>query len=421
MIPYLSLVGVLILFAFIQEKSQAKAFWGYSSSVFVTLFIGLRFQVGFDWIAYESIWRDAMTLDDFVSPSVATWDTRVEIGYQILNIFVKTFTDSFDLFQLVLAVFNGVVLYKVFNRVSPGNSSACWLIYMCFAGIPVQMVLLRQALASSLVLLGLLDVIDNKRFQAGIWILLASTLHVSAIAFAPLAIFGTFSPGKTLIGFATLSMFGVFLFSETSLVNTIMLGLTNVSFLTDRVSSYVDIAGSKISFGTYGLISMHIVLLCLFVFHRNKLQFSPIDNFRRSQFQNNNFRSGTPKSQNLNKAEFERRLMSLSVWLTFYILAAHLVFSDFPSVWNRTMAVTLPFQLSVFWISSPISNRKKWHKLVILSVISIISVSSIAYQITRPQSAITPYATFITVWLFGDDGTRKANISRIQNEIWSGY
>src|SRR5262249_29177975 len=49
--------------------------------------------------------------------------------------------------------------------------------------------------------------------------------------------------------------------------------------------------------------------------------------------------------------------VNIALWLTLYMLAAHLFFSTYPTVWNRLLAVALPWQVAAIWRSEPFKAR----------------------------------------------------------------
>ena len=82
--------------------------------VFVA-FAGLRYHTGYDWIAYEDVFRDAPSevfeqLDFPIVNQLFSW-SEMEPGFLLLNVAIKMLGGSLQTLFLVTAAVNGAAIY----------------------------------------------------------------------------------------------------------------------------------------------------------------------------------------------------------------------------------------------------------------------------------------------------------------------
>lgn len=174
----LLLIGALLLpFAFLD-----KAFSGFHKKIiilsFCLLFIllgGLRWNTGTDWNAYYNFFNESNT---YLSATESL--DNFEWGYSVLNFVVNYLTESYTAFLLIfttLMVFSKYIIItnKNFLRYS---LFSLFLYYCYYIG---DIVSVRQLLASSIVFLSLLFIINKKPYKFLFMVILATLIHRTAI------------------------------------------------------------------------------------------------------------------------------------------------------------------------------------------------------------------------------------------------
>ena len=114
-------------------------------------------------------------------------DKSVEIGYRLLNVIVRKFTDEYWIFILICSLITIIpVMHMLKKYADQIDLPVAVLFYVtcffvnCFSPF-------RQAMSASLALYGFDAMIEHKYGKALLWILLASSFHITSIIFiAPL-------------------------------------------------------------------------------------------------------------------------------------------------------------------------------------------------------------------------------------------
>src|SRR5262249_6156222 len=108
--------------------------------------------------------------------------------------------------------------------------------------------------------------------------------------------------------------------------------------------------------------------------------------------------------------------VNIALWLTLYMLAAHLFFSTYPTAWNRLLAVALPWQIAAIWRSEPFKARVILFRGAVVASIGALGIAGLAYQLSQPKNEpFVPYHSLIQVWL-GDEGTGRDRAEQAIND-----
>lgn len=152
---------------------------------------------GFDYIGSLSC-VDLLKRLHLISVAKLTYPFSFESGYAVLNWLVEELGFGFHTFLSICAAINIYAYSKLIYR----NSRIPWLSYvmLCSLGMYTSMFfLLRQDLAVSCVIFGIMQMQENNPVRSVLWLILAFTFHRAAIiAFAliPLFILGKSSVNK---------------------------------------------------------------------------------------------------------------------------------------------------------------------------------------------------------------------------------
>jgi hypothetical protein len=167
-------------------------------AIITLLMIGLRYEVGGDWVNYEYIFDFARYQD------VQDVLGRSDPGYGLLNWAVKHAGLDIWVINLVCAVFFTWGLTK-FIRTQP-NPWLALLVAVPYLVIVVAMGYTRQAVAIGFILVGIARLQTRQSMlEFGFYILLAAAFHKTAIIVLPLVAFAATRNRYLMIGLAALT------------------------------------------------------------------------------------------------------------------------------------------------------------------------------------------------------------------------
>jgi len=165
----------------IYSISPSKALAVVLSIIIYTVVLGLRFKVGGDYDSYVDYYNSTTS-------DVGYKDVPFEFGFYWLIRFLRAFDlPSWMLFIATCAIQIGVLSVWLSRQ----SDAAPWLVYFYFTTLLLfeSLNIIRQAMALMIILLAISELVERRILRYCLWILLAATLHVSALVFLPLAIF----------------------------------------------------------------------------------------------------------------------------------------------------------------------------------------------------------------------------------------
>ena len=152
-------------------------------------------------IGYYLDFLSATSIKQFRSQSV-------EIGYRMLNIVIRKFTDEYWVLILIISILTICPIIHIVNKYSDKiDVPVAVMFYIScffFSGFSP----LRQALAASIALVSFDAIIEEKPYKAILWTFIAALFHVSALAMLfPIIILSFKKINKYFIAFILLLMF----------------------------------------------------------------------------------------------------------------------------------------------------------------------------------------------------------------------
>ena len=210
-------ITIFILFAFslhelISNNIRKKKILLYFSYLLLVVVVGLRWETGTDWDAYLNVFSTTTSLQDvFLSP--------MEKGFLLSNYFVNIFTDSYSFYLLLHAILFYYLIIKSFSKITQYPQLTLMLFFASTLGMMGSS---RQLLAVALCLYGLSYLIENKKINFIISIVISFFFHTTSLLASVyyflnrkikswilyLSIFIAFVIGKTQLPIALFSLFG---------------------------------------------------------------------------------------------------------------------------------------------------------------------------------------------------------------------
>lgn len=252
-------VLILLFFSEIFTKRYSKINT-WIITIFFIFFVGLRYGVGNDYFSYY---------ENYKGINNGTGTSSTEIFYVFLNKLL-----SFEFVILFFSFFSFYFLKKAIDFFSPRYVVTSYLVFYSLFLITLNIHIIRQGLAISLVLFGYKYLFHKRYLTFSLIVVLASTFHLSALILLP---------------FILLIQLKISIKSQLFLV-----GLSFIAFIyqDDLVESYYKLAVNfplmskyllvyrqeeRISYGiSLGMIFDLIVLIILFLKHKH---FNDKENF----------------------------------------------------------------------------------------------------------------------------------------------
>lgn len=191
MLMYWIIFSIPVFFALIEGLNNTRNKYGYRKLTFglaqhtwvfiLTIFIGLRAEVGGDWLNYFIIFQNSADLPLYEIISDPIGDP--------LYMFVNWFAASYGLSYYFVNIFSALIfsiglVYFCQNLPRPWLGLAIAFPYLV---IVVSMGYTRQAMALGFVMIGYVALGRQKNISFLFWILMAVFSHKSAILMLPIA------------------------------------------------------------------------------------------------------------------------------------------------------------------------------------------------------------------------------------------
>lgn len=363
---YLTVAATLAILAMLTTWRKEWATWaGIAASVTLIAFAGFRYRTGYDWPAYEMIFAAVPDLSGAVCNGIPRMDVLVEPLFLWLNIAIKTFGGGIETMIFVVAMVNIAMVHVVVSRISK-SMAIVWLVYFGLIFIVAQMAVLRQALASSFALLALLLAVEKRPVSSVLSMIASLGFHITGAFFAPLLVLRWWRPAWWLAA----AIVGVGVLVAISDVSVAHAGIAAISpmlpdWIAFKLTFYAATKLAPISIGTAGLIGFHILLLAV-------LYVAPTQKERHDPF------------------------VVMGIWVTIWVLIAHLYLSEMPIFWNRIMMVSIPWQIATVYRLDAVRIASVWLRGGAVTGLAVFSASALFYTLSAPSSA--PYLPYQTVF-----------------------
>lgn len=251
MFPYWTAYLLVSLIAL--PKLKVARFGWLLIGLALTIFIGLRYEVGGDWYNYLGYFYRIQGLSflqifAFKAP-----------GYQVVNwVSYQVGTGLWGVNLLMAAMFSWGLIRFVRRLPDPRVALVAAIPYMV---IVVAMGYTRQAAALGLIMAGITYLLDHRLVIFVLILSVAATLHQSAVIMVPFAILAN-SRNRVLSGLSIIF---------ASVLLYFLLLQDNVDSLW---GTYVDSSYSQESSGGPIRVIMNVLPACLFLFYRERFEMS---------------------------------------------------------------------------------------------------------------------------------------------------
>lgn len=268
-IVYFVLLGIMVILSRIGNYRPSYGSFSENTSFFLvssisillyTLVVGLRYNVGGDYLGYKEDYIE------FVNLNIPYSESRYDGGYFVLMFLLKRFGLNYPFLFTSMAFLQILFFYLWARRY---KFLLSWLVFFYFTSLFLfeSMNIMRQALSFLIVLLSINYIQTKEKWKPFVLLLLASSFHKSAIIFLPFYFFLSFDFSKSRLfqivlligayGFVDV-LFDVF-FKRVELV-AILLDYQSYT-ITDRSDLYLERDVIGLGLGVYFVLVIDFILI----------------------------------------------------------------------------------------------------------------------------------------------------------------
>lgn len=318
-------------------------------AVFI-LVAGQRFETGNDWLVYRDHYADLQAFGIFnvAADGLLVFEPLYVITTWFFGIFLR-----FQEFLLVVALFNGIVLYW-FARVWRANFCGVAAIYYSWLYLAAQMATIRYSIAISFFMLAIIFLLRQRKWIAFSLAIVAAGYHTFSIALVPLLfLIDRRFDFRQMFFVLVVAGVGVYV-----LFSALISGWGGgVPFVEKLVFYLQEGAVDGLSFGLIGYIGINFAFLFWIKNHSND--------------------------------DAEYRLIE---WSVFYLIFFQIVLWVFPIFWNRVQVVVLTIQACV--IARYAVDRRH---VLLFSFGMVISLFVLLRSLLAP--AFVSYLPYQSYWI----------------------
>lgn len=172
------ILWIILLYIF-KNKAKHRNYVGFVTIALI-LISGLRsWKVGVDTRSYVEAFRLAPTLS---SATISKIFLEREALYYFFQSFIKTITNNYTVFLMIIAIFFCCVIAKLVYTYSK-NPMLSYLMFLSMGYFYFSMAGLRQTIAMGFLILAFMAICEKKYVKGLLFILIASGFHISSLAF----------------------------------------------------------------------------------------------------------------------------------------------------------------------------------------------------------------------------------------------
>lgn len=262
---YILVYLLLLVLALLEPytKESHRKMLSFLSVLIVVCFQGLRWKTGTDWTSFYEAFIHS-TDSDFIETF------GFEVGYSWLNTAICIFVKSFTVFLLVECLLISLFQINALKRLQINNVPFFILMSFLSTIFPV-----RQDLAVAIVFLSYVFILEKKLLPYILCVLLAMSIHRSAILFVPAYFVGRIDLSMKNAVLAYLGSFLLGLFSEyvfersLQMASMIYMYMGDAyqgkleAYMTGEINEYAEKSPLQVGMAVANAL-LFIVLFCYF-------------------------------------------------------------------------------------------------------------------------------------------------------------
>lgn len=188
MIAYFGILlflGIGVTIEQINHNKRWRENYFIFSLLLLVLFFGLRGYIGYDWFSYKPNFDNVQNIMEIIKGDRRSLATGYEIGFQIYNSLIKSFTQNYFIYNLINSVVDISILYIVIKRYSKFQLLTLLLFFGVY-GVALEIDMIRNFKSILLFLLSI-EYIEKRNFPLFLLFNIVGILfHISSILYIPM-------------------------------------------------------------------------------------------------------------------------------------------------------------------------------------------------------------------------------------------
>lgn len=360
------IIDILLLMSCVFElgSTRTKKYIIFLWMVFFTLFGGLRWETGGDWLLYKSYFDAAEWKFETIF-AYKRWegDISIEPGYMLLSSIVKTFHDEYWVFNLVIGAFAQYTYYRFTMEFSPKHPV---LMYVLILGTGISSYMFVRSGLSVVICYWAYKYIRDRDLPRYILVMiLASFVHRQVVLFLPLywAVHLRVKWQIYVICYL-LCCFAYILLQEY--ITMLIFSIGDIGDVSEKLQAYTNEDTGKLGRQVgYVKWAMYFLMLCFFLYYRKWFN-----------LENDNW--------------YNCMLLGF-----FVIIASNTIFTEGMSTLGRISTPYKPARsiLTMIVVSRLLASKSKTNKFIAIAFFLGLSIINIQKDVTDPLMDVcfSPY------------------------------
>ena len=167
----------------LMQTTRPNRFWLFLSFIVLVLLASFRYETGTDFTTYESLYHDLNEIDTFEKFFKQLPVT--EPGFILLNLMTKAIFNNSQMIFALSAFLMLVFFYFAMSRYAEKNSIMLAVVIFVGFFFAQSLNIMRQIIAIAIVFYATQYLFQKKYRLAVLWLLIATSFHVSALVVLP--------------------------------------------------------------------------------------------------------------------------------------------------------------------------------------------------------------------------------------------
>lgn len=379
MIFYYSIAALLWLLAYATILRPDYAQRAHQAALVIFIAVaGLRFETGYDWIAYERYFKSISDADYCYKGPV------MEPLFWVLAKLVALVSHDVQLLFFIITTINAVVLWR-FCRHFQGNFAIAAATIFGWIYLTLYMGTLRQSLAVCAFLLALMAIDRGKRVVGSALGVTGLGFQLSSLVYLPLL---WRAPWQLLLRyveyFCIACVLYLLLLPSTGAMLVYIFATLDLGFISDKLQTYQTLGMREVT----APMILYLLLNCGFLIYAQR--------------------------RLVRDATDIMLLLPLMLMVLFQAALA-----DYPIFWMRIMFLALPCQ-AVF-IGRTLHREKSYLRYLYLPTVMILSFAALTYFGRNPNTFMpfTPYQSIVLKYstsLHTENAPAEVGTGRVRTE-----
>lgn len=254
---FLIIVSCIVMFKNTKNLEVIALFYVF---IVLSLFAGLRYQIGFDYDSYSNIFKQVPTISEITISRLKDLQIYAEYGYILLNTIVKSLGLNINVVFIVVSLVTMFIICFTYRKYTKYYIVAVF-VYCARFYFMLNMGQIRQGLAMAIVLLSIKYIDERKALKFILIVFIAGSFHSVAYIMLPMYFINKITINEKL--FWILIVF-VMLLGVTGWFGIFINSFSN--FLPKSILNYYYNPEYGYKLGVLNSVTLFRILICFIIF-----------------------------------------------------------------------------------------------------------------------------------------------------------